>query len=80
MQRWISAILAGYSAINDAFCQFHVVEQCAERARYRPFQPSLCSGCGSAFLVSGLALGMRAWRPAYWHVGVAGPDFSRHTP
>jgi hypothetical protein len=40
-----------------------------------PYNPHFVLDIGAAFLVAGLALGVRAWRPAYWPAGVAGAGF-----
>lgn len=37
-----------------------------------PFNPHLVADVGIAFLVAGLALLARAWRPALWPAGLAG--------
>jgi branched-subunit amino acid ABC-type transport system permease component len=40
-----------------------------------PFNPHFVQDIGAAFLVSGLALAIRAWRPVYWPAAVAGAGF-----
>jgi hypothetical protein len=40
-----------------------------------PFNPHFVQDIGIAFLVAGLALGARAWRPRYWPAAVAGAGF-----
>jgi hypothetical protein len=40
-----------------------------------PFNPHFVQDIGAAFLVSGLALAVRAWRPIYWPAAVAGAAF-----
>jgi hypothetical protein len=40
-----------------------------------PFNPHFVQDIGAAFLVSGLALAIRAWRPVYWPAAVAGAAF-----
>jgi hypothetical protein len=40
-----------------------------------PFNPHFVQDIGAAFLVSGLALAVRAWRPVYWPAAVAGAGF-----
>ncbi|OCK55595.1 hypothetical protein [Bradyrhizobium sp. LMTR 3] len=40
-----------------------------------PFNPHFVQDIGAAFLVAGLALAMRAWRPRYWPAAVAGAGF-----
>jgi hypothetical protein len=40
-----------------------------------PFNPHFVQDIGIAFLVAGLALAARAWRPRYWPAAVAGAGF-----
>ncbi|SHN84870.1 hypothetical protein [Bradyrhizobium erythrophlei] len=40
-----------------------------------PFNPHFVQDIGAAFLVSGLVLAIRAWRPVYWPAAVAGAGF-----
>lgn len=40
-----------------------------------PFNPHFVQDVGAAFLVAGLALAVRAWRPALWPVALAGAAF-----
>jgi hypothetical protein len=40
-----------------------------------PYNPHFVQDIGAAFLVAGLALAARAWRPAYWPAAVAGAAF-----
>ena len=40
-----------------------------------PFNPHFVQDIGVAFLVAGLALAARAWRPRYWPAAVAGAGF-----
>ena len=40
-----------------------------------PFNPHFVQDIGAAFLVSGLALAVRAWRPVYWPAAVGGAGF-----
>jgi hypothetical protein len=40
-----------------------------------PFNPHFVQDVGVAFLVAGLALAARAWRPAFWPAAVAGAGF-----
>jgi hypothetical protein len=40
-----------------------------------PFNPHFVQDIGMAFLVTGLALAARAWRPRYWSAAVAGAGF-----
>ena len=40
-----------------------------------PFNPHFVQDIGVAFLVAGLALAARAWRPRYWPAAVTGAAF-----
>jgi len=40
-----------------------------------PFNPHFVSDIGVAYLVAGLALIARAWRPRYWPAAIAGAAF-----
>ena len=40
-----------------------------------PFNPHFVQDVGAAFLVGGLALAARVWRPAYWPAAVAASAF-----
>jgi peptidoglycan/LPS O-acetylase OafA/YrhL len=40
-----------------------------------PYNPHFIQDIGAAFLVAGLALAARAWRPRYWPAAVAGAGF-----
>ncbi|MGZ5989986.1 MAG: hypothetical protein ACXWLZ_13210 [Rhizomicrobium sp.] len=40
-----------------------------------PYNPHFVQDIGAAFLVAGLALAARAWRPRYWPAAVAGAAF-----
>src|SRR6478735_5413110 len=40
-----------------------------------PFNPHFVQDIGAAFLVAGLSLAARAWRPRYWPAAVAGATF-----
>jgi hypothetical protein len=40
-----------------------------------PFNPHFVQDIGLAFLVAGLALAARAWRPRYWPAAMAGAGF-----
>jgi hypothetical protein len=43
--------------------------------KWVPFNPHFVQDVGAAFLVAGLALAARAWRPIYWPAAVAGSGF-----
>jgi hypothetical protein len=40
-----------------------------------PFNPHFVQDVGAAFLMAGLALAARAWRPRYWPAAIAGAGF-----
>ncbi|HEX7566913.1 MAG TPA: hypothetical protein VF396_27215 [Bradyrhizobium sp.] len=40
-----------------------------------PYNPHFVQDIGVAFLVAGLALAARVWRPVYWPAAVAGAGF-----
>jgi hypothetical protein len=40
-----------------------------------PYNPHFVADIGAAYLVAGLALAARAWRPRYWPAAVAGAAF-----
>jgi hypothetical protein len=78
MQRWIAAILAVVNTANGLTMLFagsiwwRSVPGVPETA---PFNPHFVQDVGAAFLVAGLALAARAWRPVYWPAAVAGSAF-----
>jgi peptidoglycan/LPS O-acetylase OafA/YrhL len=78
MQRWIAAILAVFNVANGFVMLF------ASSAWWNnvpgvpdtgPFNLHFVQDVGVAFVVAGLALGARAWRPALWPAAVAGAGF-----
>jgi hypothetical protein len=78
MQRWIAAILAVFNGANGLVMLFassvwwSSVPGVPDTG---PFNPHFVQDVGVAFLVAGLALGARAWRPALWPAAVAGAGF-----
>src|SRR5262245_49835895 len=78
MRRSIAAILAIFNVANGLVMLFAGSLWWAHVASARdtgPFNPHFVQDVGAAFLVSGLALGARAWRPGYWPAAVAGTGF-----
>ena len=78
MRRTIAAILAPLNILNGltmllagAFW-YASVPGAVETG---PYNPHFVHDIGAAFLVAGLALAARAWRPAYWPAAVAGAAF-----
>ena len=78
MRRGLAAILAVVNAANGLTMLiagrvwFESVPGAVETG---PFNPHFVQDVGAAFLVAGLALGLRAWQPAYWPAAVAGAGF-----
>jgi hypothetical protein len=78
MKRMIAAILAVANIANGLMMLvagpfwYQSVPGAAETG---PFNPHFVQDIGAAFLVSGLALAIRAWRPVYWPAAVAGAGF-----
>jgi hypothetical protein len=78
MKRLIAAILGianitnGTMMLAAGLLWYQSVPGAAETG---PFNPHFVQDIGAAFLVSGLALAARAWRPVYWPAAVAGAGF-----
>ena len=78
MQRSIAAILGALSVVNGAMMLFAgpfwyaSVPGASETGSYNPH---FVQDIGAAFLIAGLALVARAWRPQYWPAAVAGAGF-----
>jgi hypothetical protein len=78
MRRSIAAILAiptvlnGLAMLVDGPLWYESVPGASETG---PFNPHFVQDIGLAFLVAGLALATRAWRPRYWPAAVAGTAF-----
>jgi hypothetical protein len=78
MQRMIAAILAipnvanGLMMLVAGHSWYESVPGALETG---PFNPHFVQDIGAAFLVSGLALAVRGWRPVYWPAAVAGAAF-----
>jgi hypothetical protein len=78
MKRLIAAILAvanianGLTMLVAGPLWYQSVPGAAETG---PFNPHFVQDIGATFLVSGLALAVRAWRPVYWPAAVAGAGF-----
>jgi hypothetical protein len=78
MQRIIAAILAVPNIANGLMMLFagqFWYESVPGAAETGPFNPHFVQDIGTAFLVSGLALATRAWRPVFWPAAVAGAGF-----
>lgn len=78
MRRMIVAILAvvtggnGLAMLLAGLSWYQTVPGVSETG---PYNPHFVQGIGAAFLVAGLALAARAWRPRYWPAAVAGACF-----
>jgi len=78
MRRSLAAILAIPTVLNGLMMLvagplwYQSVPGASETG---PFNPHFVQDIGLAFLVAGLALAARAWRPRYWPAAVAGAAF-----
>lgn len=78
MKRIIAAIAAAVSALNglmmlaDGPGWYARVPGVTDTG---PLNAHFIQDIGMAFLVAGLALAARAWRPRYWPAGLAGAGF-----
>jgi hypothetical protein len=78
MRRLIAAILAiptlfnGLAMLVAGPLWYETVPGVSETG---PFNPHFVQDIGVAFVVAGLALAARAWRPRYWPAAVAGAGF-----
>jgi hypothetical protein len=78
MRRSIAAVLAALTALNGAMMLFAGPSWYANVpgvSETGPYNPHFVQDIGAAFLVAGLALAARAWRPVYWPAAVAGSGF-----
>ena len=78
MQRSLAAIFAKLSVLNGGTMLsagpfwYASVPGASETG---PYNPHFVQDIGAAFLVAGLALAARVWRPVYWPAAVAGASF-----
>jgi hypothetical protein len=78
MRRLIAAILAIPTLLNGLAMLVagpHWYETVPGVTDTGPFNPHFVQDIGLAFLMAGLALAARAWRPRYWPAAVAGAGF-----
>jgi hypothetical protein len=78
MQRWIAGVLAVFNISNGLAMLFASSTWWARVPGVPdtgPFNPHFVEDVGAAFLMAGLALGARAWRPALWPAALAGSGF-----
>lgn len=78
MRRITAAIFALLTALNGTLMLFDGATWYASVpgvVETGPYNPHFVQDIGAAFLVAGLALAARAWRPIYWPAAVAGAGF-----
>jgi hypothetical protein len=78
MRRSIAAILALLTVLNGSMMLFAGPSWYASvpgASETGPYNPHFVQDIGAAFLVAGLALAARAWRPVYWPAAAAGAGF-----
>jgi peptidoglycan/LPS O-acetylase OafA/YrhL len=78
MRRSMAAILAVPTVINGFLMLVagpFWYESVPGASETGPFNPHFVQDIGAAFVVAGLALAARAWRPRYWTAAVAGAGF-----
>jgi hypothetical protein len=78
MRRIIAAIFALITVLNGTLMLFDGAswyESVPGVVETGPYNPHFVKDIGVAFLVAGLALAVRAWRPIYWPAAVAGAGF-----
>ena len=78
MQRWIAAILGTVNTANGLVMLFASSNWWASVPGVPdtgPFNLHFVQDVGAAFLMAGLGLAARAWRPIYWPAAAAGAGF-----
>jgi hypothetical protein len=78
MRRSIAAVLAVLTVLNGSVMLLATpawYESVPGVSETGPYNPHFVQDVGAAFLVAGLALAARAWRPRYWPAAVAGAGF-----
>jgi hypothetical protein len=78
LPRVLAAILAVLNVGNGLMMLFagpFWFESVPGAAETGPFNPHFVRDVGAAFLIAGLALAVRAWRPAFWPAAIAGAGF-----
>ena len=78
IKRWISALVAIPSIGNGLYmlaAGAHWYQSVPSVSDTGPYNPHFVSDVGAAYLVCGLALAARAWKPAYWPAAVTGALF-----
>lgn len=78
MRRPIAAVLAVITVLNGIIMLLAAptwYESVPGVTETGPYNQHFIQDIGAAFLVAGLALAVRAWRPRYWPAAVAGAGF-----
>jgi hypothetical protein len=78
MRRSIAGVFAALSILNGSMMLFASPVWYASVpgvSETGPYNPHFIQDIGVAFLVAGVALAARAWRPQYWPAAVAGAGF-----
>jgi peptidoglycan/LPS O-acetylase OafA/YrhL len=78
MRRPIAAVLAVLTVLNGIIMLLAGAawyESVPGASETGPYNPHFIQDIGAAFLVAGLALAARVWRPRYWPAAVAGAGF-----
>jgi hypothetical protein len=78
MRKSIAAALAVPTILNGVMMLFagpYWYTSVPGASETGPYNPHFVQDIGAAFLVAGLALAVRAWRPQYWPAAVAGAAF-----
>jgi hypothetical protein len=78
MRRSIAGVFAALSILNGSMMLFASPVWYASVpgvSETGPYNPHFIQDIGVAFVVAGVALAARAWRPQYWPAAVAGAGF-----
>lgn len=78
MRRSIAGVFAALSVLNGSMMLFAGPAWYASVpgvSETGPYNPHFIQDIGVAFVVAGLALGARAWRPQYWPAAITGAGF-----
>ncbi len=78
VKRWMAGVIGaltlgnGIAMLIDGPQWYATVPGVTETG---PFNPHFVADIGAAFLIAGIALAARAWRPKYWPAALAGAGF-----
>ncbi len=78
LKRVLAGVLGAGNALNGAFMLIDGArwyDSVPGLPHTGPYNPHFVADIGAAFLVAGLALIARAWRPRYWPAALAGAGF-----